>query len=183
SGDPRYDLWVSRNDLPGPNNGSRPNNSTSVLSNNIIRPTLPDMLMKPSEIDLYKAQLALEGVAAAGDADTNYRNGVRNSLLWWGQDIPSVINTVSSGDIDAYVNGLAAPSMDDVFNQQYLASFLQPVMAWNNYRRNKVPALDPPPNTNIGTILRRFNYPPDEVGSNPNTPSNPPTSEPMWFEN
>ena len=183
SGDPRWDLWVARNDLDPPGNDIFPDPSTSVLSNNIIRATLPDMLMMPAEIDLYKAQLALEGIAAAGDAQTNYKNGITNALKWWGQDIPSIINTISDADIDNYVNSLAAPTMNDVYNQQYLASFLQPVLAWNVWRINKVPALDPPPNTNIGAILRRFNYPPDEVGSNPNTPANPPTGEPMWFEN
>lgn len=183
SGDPRWDLWIARNDLPPPANGSRPNNSTSCISNNIIRPDMPDMLLKPSEIDFYKAQLALAGVAGAGDAETNFKNGLRNSLEWWGQDIPGAIQTTSGGDIDAYVNSFGAPTLDDVFEQQYLAAFLQPVQAWNAWRRNKVPTLDPPPATTIGTILRRFNYPPDEVGSNPNTPSNPPTGEPMWFEN
>ena len=183
SGDPRWDLWVARNTLPAAGNDLSPDNSTSLISNNILRGDLPDMLMKPSEIDFYKAQLAIEGVAAAGNAQTNYKNGITNSLEFWGQDIPGAIMTISNGAISTYVNGLSAPTIDDVYNQQYLAAFFQPVMAWNVYRLNKVPDLSPPPNTSIGTILRRFNYPPDEVGSNPNTPSNPETSQPMWFEN
>lgn len=183
SGDPRWDLWVARNDFDAPGNDVFPDPTTSVLSNNIIRASLPDMLMMPAEIDLYKAQLALEGFAAAGNAETNYKNGVRNAISWWGQDIPGVINTVSTGDINTYVDGLNSPTMDDVYNQQYLAAFLQPVLAWNVYRINKVPALDPPPNSNIGSVLRRFVYPPDEVAANPNTPSNKTTDTPMWFEN
>lgn len=183
TGDPRWDLWVARNNLPAPGNANFPDPSTSVLSNNVIRATLPDMVMTPAEIDLYKAELALEGVTAAGDAETNYKNGVANSIKWWGQDIPGAITTISTASIDAYVNGLGTPSLNDVYNQQYLSSFLMPVMAWNNYRRNRAPELSPPPSSSIGTVLRRFNYPPDEVGSNPNTPSNKPTGEPMWFEN
>lgn len=183
SGDPRYDLWVARNNLPAPGNDLFPGPATSVLSNNIIRFTLPDMLIMPAEIDLYKAQLALEGVAAAGDAETNYKNGVRNAINWWGQDIPGIITTVSSGTIDTYVNSLAAPTMNDVYNQQYLAAFLQPLMAWNIWRINKVPVLSAPPNSTIGVILRRFPYPPDEIAANPNTPTDKPTGTPMWFEN
>lgn len=183
SGDPRYDLWVARNDLPAPELAFFPDNSTSVLSNNIIRFDLPDMLMLPSEIDLYKAELALEGFAAAGSADANYRAGVTNSLRWWGQDIPGVLATISEADITGYVGSLAAPTIEDVYNQQYLAAFLQPVMAWTHVRRNQVPVLDAPPASTIGTTLRRFNYPPDEVTSNPNTPANLPTETPMWFEN
>ena len=183
SGDPRYDLWIARNDLPAPELAFFPDNSTSVLSNNIIRFDLPDMLMLPSEIDLYKAELALEGFAAAGSADANYRAGVTNALRWWGQDIPGVLATITEADITGYVSSLAAPSIVDVYEQQYLAAFLQPVMAWTHVRRNQVPVLDAPPASTIGTTLRRFNYPPDEVTSNPNTPANLPTETPMWFEN
>ncbi len=183
SGDPRWDLWVARNDQPAPGNDLFPDPTTSVLSNNIIRGSLPDMLMMPAEIDLYKAQLALEGFASAGNAETNYRNGVRNAITWWGQDIPGILATVSTGDIDAYVNGLGAPTANDIYNQQYLAAFLQPVLAWNLYRINKVPDLQAPPNSGIGAILRRFTYPPDEVAANPNAPTNKPTETPMWFEN
>ncbi|WP_242202444.1 SusD/RagB family nutrient-binding outer membrane lipoprotein [Aestuariivivens insulae] len=183
SGDPRYDLWVARNDLPAPGNDLFPDPTTSVLSNNIIRADLPDMFIMPAEIDLYKAQLAFEGVAAAGDAETNYKNGIRNAIKWWGQDIPGAIATVSNSTIDSYVNGLPSPSINDIYNQQYLAAFLQPVMAWNIWRINKVPVLSPPPNSSIGTVLRRFVYPPDEIAANPNTPADKPTQEPMWFEN
>ena len=183
SGDPRYDLWVARNDLPAPELAFFPDNSTSVLSNNIIRFDLPDMLMLPSEIDLYKAELALEGFAAAGSADANYRAGITNSLRWWGQDIPGVLATITEADITGYVSSLPAPGIVDVYEQQYLAAFLQPVMAWTHVRRNQVPVLDAPPASTIGTTLRRFNYPPDEVTSNPNTPANLPTETPMWFEN
>lgn len=183
TGDPRFDLWIARNNLPAPGNGIFPDPETSVLSNNVIRATLPDVLMTPAEIDLYKAQLALEGVSAAGDADSNYRNGVRNSLRWWGQDIPGIIETITDAEISAYVNSLGVPTITDVYNEQYLAAFLMPLQSWNHVRRNKVPALTPPPSTNITTILKRFTYPPDEIGTNPNIPANKMTDVPMWFEN
>ncbi|WP_075342587.1 SusD/RagB family nutrient-binding outer membrane lipoprotein [Tenacibaculum agarivorans] len=184
SGDPRWDLWVARNDLPAPGNDVFPNNADSVLSNNIIRTTLPDMIMTPAEMDLYKAELALDGFTAAGDAQTNYRNGVRNSIDWWNGDIPGFTGTaVAPADVTAYVNGLATPTANDIFNEQYLASFLMPVLSWNHVRRNRVPVLSPPPAATIPTILKRFTYPVDETGANPNTPSNKLTEDPMWFEN
>jgi hypothetical protein len=183
SGDPRLDLWVARNNLPAPGNDLFPSQASSVLSNNIIRSDLPDVIMLPSEIDLYKAQLALEGYTTAGNAQTNYKNGITNNIKWWGQDIPGVIANVANSDITTYVNGLATPTLNDVYNQQYLAVFLQPVMAWNMYRINKVPNLIAPPNSTIGTVLRRFVYPTAEIGANPNTPANKLTNLPMWFEN
>jgi hypothetical protein len=183
SGDPRWDLWVARNTLPTPGNGVFPDTSTSVLSNNIIRATLADVLMQPAEIDLYKAQLALEGFASAGSAMVNYQNGIKNSIEWWGKDGSNIVNTVSDADIALYLGTLATPTINDIYNEQYLASFLMPVLAWNNVRRNKVPLLAAPPGSSIPTILKRFNYPPDEIGANVNTPSPLPTNTPMWFEN
>jgi len=182
--DPRLNLWIANNNLPAPDLDTfASQGETSVFSNNVIRPSIPDVVMTPAEIDLYKAQLALEGVAAAGSADNNYRAGVTNALRWWGQDIPGAQTILTDDDISSYVNSLSAPALIDVYNQQYLAAFLQPIMAWNHVRRNQAPVLDAPPAANISTILKRFNYPPDEVGSNTNTPENLPTDVPMWFEN
>lgn len=183
SGDPRWDLWVARNNLPAPGNNEFPDPSSSVLSNNIIRANLPDVLMTPDEIDLYKAELALFGFTAAGSAEVNYKNGIENAIKWWGQDIPGVLATVADSDIASYINGLPAPSINDIYNEQYLAAFNRPILAWNHVRRNKIPDLSPPPGTNISTILKRFNYPPDELDSNENTPANVQTDVPMWFEN
>lgn len=183
SDDPRWNLWVARNDLPAPGNDIFPDPETSVLSNGIIRGDLPDVLMTPDEIFLYKAELALDGFTSAGSAETNYQEGVRSALKWWGQDIPGAITLLTDAEIDAYVNSLSAPTTNDVYNEQYLAAFLRPILAWNHVRRNKVPVLSPPPGSSISTILKRFTYPPDEVGNNPNTPANVNTDVPMWFEN
>lgn len=192
SGDPRFDIWIARNDLDAPGNQRFPDPSTSVLSNNVIRPSLPDVIMTPDEIDLYKAQLALEGFTAAGDAATNYKNGVKNAIEWWSNDIPNIgvavvtptdsKASVPQAEIDAYVDGLATPTLNDVYNEQYLASFLNPVLSWNHVRRNKIPVLEVPPGSDISTILKRFTYPPDETDSNPNTPANLQTDVAMWFE-
>lgn len=181
--DPRLDLWIARNDLPAPGNTFFPDNSTSVISNNAIRATLPDVIMIPAEIDLYKAELALEGFSAAGDANNNFRNGVTNTLKWWGQDIPGAVQVISDGTIATFVDALPSPTLTDVYNEQYLASFLMPVLAWNNVRRNQVPALETPPASNISTYLKRFTYPPIEIATNPNIPANKLTDVPMWFEN
>jgi hypothetical protein len=183
SGDPRFDLWIARNNLPAPGNQIFPDPTTSVLSNNVIRPSLPDVIMTPDEIDFYKAQLALQGISQAGNAEANYKNGVTNALKWWGQDIDGAIELITSADITTYVNSLSAPTINDVYNEQYLGAFLNPVLAWNHVRRNKVPVLEVPPGAVISTILKRFTYAPDEIDTNPNTPANEMTDKPMWFEN
>lgn len=184
SGDPRWDMWVARNTLPAPGNDLFPDPTTSVLSNNIIRGDLPHMLVTPAEMDLYLAELALDGFTTPQTAQQHYIDGVTNNLNWWQADVPGASpGAVTAADVTAYVGGLGIADMTEVYNQQYLASFLQPVLAWNHVRRNQVPVLTPPPATSISTILKRFNYAPDEIASNPNTPSNLPTDTPMWFEN
>ena len=116
-------------------------------------------------------------------ADQEYRRGILNNIAWWGGDIPGAQLTINPVDAQSFVDALNAPTMEDIHIQLYLESFIRPVVAWNTVRRTGVPTLDPVPGTNISTILKRFNYPPDEVASNPNTPANPPTDTPMWFEN
>ena len=73
--------------------------------------------------------------------------------------------------------------MTDIHEELYLESFIRPIIAWNTVRRTGVPTLDPYPGASISTYLRRFNYPPNEVASNLNTPPNLPTDTPHWFEN
>lgn len=179
SGDPRFDLFIE--DRGEPLNGSRPNAERAVILDNIIRADIPHILFLPSEISFYKAELALDGIGS--DAQANFDRGLTQILEFWGQDVPGVQLTLASADIEAFVTSLPAVTKQSVQEQLFLESFLRPVLAWNTVRRTGVPALEPPSNTTITDILKRFNYPPDEVASNPNTPANPTTDTPMWFEN
>ncbi|MEP5612943.1 MAG: SusD/RagB family nutrient-binding outer membrane lipoprotein [Cyclobacteriaceae bacterium] len=183
SGDPRWDNWVARNDLEAPGNDVFPDPTTSVLSNNVIRPDAPDIWMTPDEIDLYKAELAIAGgFTGLSSAQSHYEDGVTNSLEWWGQDIPGVLGSISAAEVTAYVGSLGAVTLQRVQEEQYLAAFLHPVLAWNHVRRTGVPALSAPPASSISSILMRFNYPPNEVAANPNTPANLDTDVRMWFQ-
>ncbi|MDH5607921.1 MAG: SusD/RagB family nutrient-binding outer membrane lipoprotein [Cyclobacteriaceae bacterium] len=182
--DPRYGLFIyDPNNGGSPGNGIFPTPTTAAIRNNVIRRDLSDLWFLAAEVSFYKAELALKGVAAAGDANTNYQTGVRQILEFWGQDIPGAQITLDNPTIDAYIAGLTAPTLNEVYEQEYLAAFMCPVLAWNHVRRNKIPALSPPSNTSITTILKRFTYPPAEISANPNTPTNLATDVPMWFEN
>ena len=181
-GDPRFDLMIVDPAGTGPTDyGTFAGPSDAVFANNVIREDLPHMIFMPAEIDLYKAELAMRA-GDTGGADANYRAGVANNLRWWGQAVPGVVNTLDDATIDDYVAGLAAPTMQDIHEELYIESMFRPIIAWNSVRRTNVPELGPAPGSNISTILKRFNYPPDEVASNPNTPTNLPTDTPMWFE-
>ena len=153
-----------------------------TVRDNVIRADLPHMLFMPAEINLYKAELAM-AAGNAGEAQTQYRSGVAKNIAWWGGDIPGALLGIDAGVASDFVASLPAPTMQDIHKQLYIESFIRPVVAWNTVRRTKVPTLDPVPGSSITTYLKRFNYPPDEVASNPNTPANALTDKPMWFEN
>lgn len=183
-GDPRFDMIISN-----PNN-DRPislglfpfASGGPTISDNVIRNDLPHMFMMPAEINFYRAEIALAN-GNMTEATNQYKLGVRNNMLWWGGDIPGARATIDNAVIDAFVDALETPTLEEVYEQLFIESFIRPVVAWNTVRRTKVPVLSPPPGASISTILKRFTYPPNESDSNPNTPVNAPTDTPMWFEN
>ncbi len=203
-GEPLYELLFESGDPRGtvmivdPNKDGSPGNGIflpfgagagAVISNNVIRNDLPQILMLPAEISFYRAELALKGVTSE-DPQAMYEQGLNQIISFWGGDIPGAQLGISSSAIDEYIGGLPSLSslgtegaLTAVYEQLYLESFIRPILAWNTVRRTKIPVLSGPPGTTIPTILKRFNYPPDEVASNPNTPANLPTDAPMWFEN
>ena len=183
-GDPRADVLISNPDALEPCDIGTFAFSSPCPSvrDNVIRNDLPHMLFMPAEIDFYRAEIAMAN-GQLDLADQEYRRGILNNIAWWGGDIPGAELTINPVDAQSFVDALNAPTMEDIHIQLYLESFIRPVVAWNTVRRTGVPTLDPVPGSNISTILKRFNYPPDEVASNPNTPANPPTDTPMWFEN
>ena len=195
--DPRLDLFFT--DMSG--TGTYPAqeydlfpdfDQHAVIANNVIRADLPNIWMLPSEVSFYRAEAALLGIGP-DDAQASFDEGVRQHISFWGRvgagSIPGGIRSVTSDQIEAFITSLPAlaslsaeDALTQVYEQMYIEGFWRSVYAWNHVRRTKVPDLQPPAAATITTILKRFDYPPDEVGSNPNTPANPPTDTPMWFE-
>lgn len=181
--DPRGSLWINDITLPATDYGTYPSGATeAIFSDNLLRADYPDVYFLPSEISLYRAELILDGVLT-GSAQAEFEAGVTYALNYWGGNIDGFTGTaVSATDVSTYITSLGAVTLEEIHTQLWLEAFLRPVVAWNTVRRTGVPALSPPPGASISTILKRFDYPPDEVASNPNTPSNPETDTPMWFE-
>lgn len=184
TGDPRFDVII--NDIggggPPPIGIQSRRGNRARIKDNVIRNDLPHMLFMPAEINLYKAEIAMEA-GNAELANDEFRAGVAKNIAWWGGDIPGAIETISADVADAFVSSLPAVTMQAIHEQLYIESFIRPMVAWNTVRRTDVPAMEPVPGTVISTYLKRFNYAPNEVNSNPNTPANLPTDTKMWFEN
>ena len=192
--DPRLNQWIvdlsGTGEFPAAEYGTRPNRSEAVFSDNLLRGDLPDIYFLPSEISLYRAELILEGVLS-GSAQTAFEEGVTYAVNFWGgggssadDRVDGYVGTpVSSAEVAAFVSGLGSVTLKKIHEQLWLESWMRPVLSWNTIRRTGTPALEPPPGSQIDTILKRFPYPPDESAANQNAPSNKKTDVPMWFEN
>lgn len=187
--DPRIDLFVVNAEAGAAETSVFFTTDFAVYNDNVVRPDYPDIWFLPGEIAFYRAELALKGVTG-DDAQSFYEQGITQTMEFWGGGIPGAQITLSSTEISDFIASLPtlaslgnADALAAVHNQQYLETFLRPIVAWNHIRRTDVPEVPAAPGSAITTYLKRFTYPPDEIGSNPNTPSNPNTDDPMWFEN
>lgn len=168
-------------------------NETAMISQNIIRRDWPNRILTASEVLFYEAEfLATTGdLAGAHDA---YIDGVRASLEFFAPY--TVLNSrtgqsdgISTAEMDAYIANLPAgfssedQALEAIYTQQYIEVLDRAPENWSQWKRTKFPELTVAQNADLGDVIRRFPYPPDEVSSNPNTPQDPILDTPMWYEN
>ena len=174
------------NFFPPAASGSYPSGASdrSIMSLKIIRPDRPDTYLVASESELLKAEAILRGLAS-GDAQAAFESGVRAAF----DEFDGTAGEISEEAEDTYVASLGnladlseAEALTMIREQIYLANFQRLPDAWAEWRRTKVPAIAPPANSQVDGVVRRFFYPPDEVGANPNAPGNIPVDTPMWYE-
>jgi len=189
--DPRRATYFDTNDdgvFAGQDQGVLNSDNISPVSLNIIRPEMPDRYATASETFLLLADAAVNGFVPGGQAQANtyLQQGVQASLDFY----DTQPGTIDAADKAAYlaslpdITGLSAANALQVINeQQYIALFTQGVEAWTHWRRTKVPDFQLPDQALLPDIIRRYSYPPDEAGSNPNIPIQAPLQTPMWFEN
>lgn len=166
---------------PGSFDGS--GGTASIISLQVIRPDRPDTYGTASETQLYVAEAIIRGLAS-GDAQAAFESGVRASMNEY-DGTPAAIGDEAK---DAYIASLGDLGTGDdallkIRQQLYLANFERLPDAWAEWRRTKVPTLETPVGSSVSGVVRRFFYPPDEVGANPNAPSGEPVDTPMWYEN
>ncbi|MEL6122475.1 MAG: SusD/RagB family nutrient-binding outer membrane lipoprotein [Bacteroidota bacterium] len=160
----------------------------SVVSLNILRPDFPDRYVIASSINLLQAEAIARGFAPGGmaAADAMYRKAIMQSMDYY-DNKPGAI---APAEKEGYINSLApleslsgADALRAIHIQLYLSNFWRMPEGWTQWRRTKVPDLVVPQNSQLTDVIRRFFYPPDEKGANPNTPTDPPLESPMWYEN
>jgi hypothetical protein len=156
----------------------------ATVSLTVISPDRADVYMGPAETLLLKAEAIQRGYAE-GDADEAYRAGIVAAMDRWDDGAESVSDEAE----EAYLNSL--PDLGSLSNndaleaihlQLYLGLYSDALEGWHHWRRTGVPELQTVRNSSVSGIIRRFFYPPDEVGANPNAAEAKPLDAPMWYE-
>ncbi|OFY69463.1 MAG: hypothetical protein A2Y71_03835 [Bacteroidetes bacterium RBG_13_42_15] len=98
-------------------------------------------LMEFAEVEFILSELN-------GWDQTHYENGVRASMEKWG---------VPAADIDAYVAALPAASEATVLTQKFIALYMDPHTAWQEYRRSGYPQMIVKPHQNFLINVPKYN--------------------------
>ncbi|QTE23976.1 SusD/RagB family nutrient-binding outer membrane lipoprotein [Polaribacter cellanae] len=96
----------------------------SFGSSNIIKPDYEEVLMEYAEVAFIISE-------HKNWDDTEYKNGVRASMERWG---------VPASEITSFLASLPTANEENVLNQKYIASYMQPHNAWAEYRRTGFPS-------------------------------------------
>lgn len=115
-------------------------------------------LMSSAETSFILAEAALKGWAV-GTAETNYNNGVKNSLETWG--VGGQYATYILKDGVKFNNTLA-----QVMEQKWIASWTAAPEAWFDYRRTGLPAFKTGPAAAENVLPVRFIYGDNETNYN-----------------
>ncbi|MDO5607476.1 MAG: SusD/RagB family nutrient-binding outer membrane lipoprotein [Capnocytophaga sp.] len=97
----------------------------SFLSHNVLKPDYTEIFMEYAEVCFLLSEIN-------GWDQTHYENGVKASMEKW---------EVADSDIATYISTLPAASQENVLTQKYIALFMQPLEAWNEYRRTGYPSV------------------------------------------
>jgi hypothetical protein len=133
---------------------------TSKIGDFFVRGVTPGVLMSFAELNFIKAEAALRGVTAAGDAAKAYEDGIRASMAQYGLAVPATYLTANK-------LGTGDAARTQVLEQKWLALFGQSIEAWTEVRRTGIPALKiPTTNYNDGVLPQRLPYPSNEENLN-----------------
>lgn len=150
---------------------------TSMVSQNIVRRDWPSRILTAAEVWFYEAEF-LASTAGAAAAQTAYETGVQMALSYFN----GKPGAIPAADQTAYIAALPPATLSAIHDQQYIEVFDRSPENWVHWKRTHHPDLPLPQQAALGDIIRRYNIPPDERSSNPNTPAPVPLTTPMWFE-
>jgi len=129
----------------------------------------PILMQTYAEVELLLAEAAVKGWYS-GDPATHYYNGVRAAMQMY--TIFDASLTVSDTEVDAYLAAHPydpANGLEMIGTQYWVATFLNFIETYANWRRTEYPKLTPvnyPGNLTNGTIPRRSMFDLEEASKN-----------------
>jgi hypothetical protein len=136
-------------------------NAVSQLSEKVLSPDFPGMLMDLAEVNFILAEAAQRGATLSMTPAEYYAEGIRASMEYW--------DVATPGEIDAYIAAHpydAANYKQSIGVQKWIALYMQGFQGWIEYRRlDFTGVLGFPvdgPLVDIEEIPLRRVYPPDE---------------------
>ncbi len=114
-------------------------------------------LISAAEVQFDLSEAVLKGWIS-GDAASYYNEGVRQSLIAWGQE----------ESFDTYIAGEAAfdGSLEQILEQKWIASWTAATESWFDYRRTGLPELQAGPAAVRSVLPLRFYYMQEELSIN-----------------
>jgi len=130
-----------------------------------LDPTLPGIILSYSQVELFLAEAANEGIIPGGltEATTHYEAGILANMSF---------NGVSNANAAAYVGqsilalATQAQAREAIATQVWFSLYGQGLEAWTEWRRTKYPVLAPAANAAIAEIPSRFYYSTDSQNLN-----------------
>jgi hypothetical protein len=137
--------------------------------------SLPTPVLTAAEVNFILAEASERGLGGltAGTAAAYYNAGISESLNQWNDMAASSGQSISAGDMAAY---LASPSVvysggvagqKQIALQKYVALYMDGATAWFEWRRTCVPnTIVPGPDATLNYVPRRLEYPTTEATAN-----------------
>ncbi|KZE80715.1 hypothetical protein AV926_09870 [Myroides marinus] len=97
--------------------------SVSQFGSAVYKADKVEVLMEYAEVEFILSEVN-------GWNDTNYKNGIKASMLSWG---------ITQTEVDEYLKDVPSANEENVMTQKYIALYMQPYEAWSEYRRTKFP--------------------------------------------
>jgi len=177
--DPRRSLWFGTiNDeiVPAPNGiaiSDQAHEIYSRISWDYLTATSPMPILTFDEVKFLEAEAYLRK-GMKDEAHNAYLIAVEQALIRANVAESDRTTYLAQGNVNV---GSANLTQEDILIQKYISFWLfQPIEAFSEYRRTRVPALENP----LGPPPERFPYGTDEVASNPNTPDIPYQTKLWW---
>lgn len=156
---------LNEDDYSYPSGAASVRTGNSFMTNAVLAPNAPSILMDYAEVCFLNAEAAERGWSVAGAAKDFYDKGVRASMEYW------TAGNVTSAQIDDYIasptvdyNTLTGTWKEKIGVQKWIALYMQGVQGWTEWRRLDFGVLQVPVSGVLdGTgIPSRYAYPTNE---------------------